>query len=702
MHWIGKAQHHNQFAAGVDELPSLPQVLLEVMDACQAPSVDFDQLADSICKDPVLLLKIISIACSTRPVQTDQLQSFSQMLANLGTSTIRTIVITATVNYYFASSDEKNSRAQKRIWQDSLRCAYLTSELAEEAGYQNSTEAYCAGLLHNVGELMLLIGNPKEYAETYLSVSSEKELTLFEEEWFGANSCALGADTIQNLIADSFISDALLYQQEATSAITDTPQIVQFLNLAQKLCTPNLALESYAPAAQQQLGINSQQLLDAKERAEQKLANLYHQLGIHNTADLAHNINDMAVRNKLGGHIKGFATMFGLNQRQGVDTLQENAWYGVLRNFNILFGFSRAIAFQYKQESNLLQGIAGSGGDTAKLKQLSLQVSNGRSMVAECLLNAAPCYSETLEGKHAHSLTDQQLLRFLGSESFACIPLIDNGFRFGVIVVGMKRQQLLALSHQELLIEQFSKAASNNLAEQQQSALIFQQSLDTQRAQQVNGIRKLAHEAANPLGVISNYIQVLTKTLDSDETVNKQLNLIREELERVSSLIDKMKDVDVSVKFEEGLININQLIEDQVSIFRNSVFATNDISCDMALGDGIPLLKSHAPSVKQILTNLLKNAVEAMPHGGKVRVSSRGNVNFNGSLHVVLTIADTGTGITDQVMSQAFMPLNSTKGKDHTGLGLSIVSNLVANLNGHISCSNGINGGAEFTILLPC
>lgn len=394
--------------------------------------------------------------------------------------------------------------------------------------------------------------------------------------------------------------------------------------------------------------------------------------------------------------------MYGLSQRQSVDNLRENAWHGVLRNLNILFGFTRSIAFEYQQESNLLTGIAGNCSDRVKLKQLSLQVSNGRSLVAESLLKETPHFSETLEGKCAHTLTDQQLLRFLGTESFACIPLVENGYRFGVIVVGAKRQQLISLSQQQLLIDQFSKAASSNIAEQQESALIFQQSLDTQRAQQISSIRKLAHEAANPLGVIKNYIQVLTRTLTDDVKVTDQLQLINDEIDRVASLIGKMKEVDEGVKFDDGLININQLIEDQVSIFRNSVFTTNAISCELDLDNQIPMLKTHAPSLKQVLTNLLKNSVEAMPNGGRVTLTSRGNVNFNGKIHVVLTIADTGTGITEQIIGKAFSPLNSNKGKDHSGLGLSIVSNLVAKLEGHISCRNGNDSGAEFTILLPC
>ncbi len=701
MHWIDKAQPQNLFAAGIDELPSMPQTLLEVLDACQKPNVDFAHLAQIVRQDPVLLLKALTIASSTRTLSNAQLENLDQVLIFLGIGTIRTIAVTSTINYYFSRPDEQTSRAQKKYWQDALRCALVCQELAETISYPYPQEAYNAGLLHSIGELALLTGNPKEYADTYLSVSSDRELNLFEEEWFGANSCMMGAEELEELIEDSFISDALRYQQQSASAVMDTPTLVQLLNLALTSKNEQLSVSTSneEPIA---LGIPAKQFNAIKEQAEQQLIQLNQSLGIQHSNDLTPNINDMAVKNKLGAHIKGFATMYGLNQRQPTDKLQTDAWHGVLTNLNILFGFTRSIAFEYHHDSNTLTGIAGNSTDMVKLKQLNLQVSNGRSLAADSLLNGSPVYSETLEGKNAHSLADQQLQRFLGNEGFACIPILENGYRFGVIVVGAKRQQLISLSQQHLLIDQFSKAAASNLAEQQESALIFQQTLDTQRSQQLNGIRKLAHEAANPLGVIKNYVQVLSRSLADNNEAEEQLQLIQQEIDRVASLIDNMHDIDKGVNFCDGLININQLIEDQVEIFRNSAFATNSISCRLDLDKQLPMLKTHAPSIKQIFTNLLRNSVEAMPNGGRVTLTSRSNINFNGKIYVVLTIADTGTGITDKMIGKAFTPLNSSKGKDHSGLGLSVVSNLVTKLDGHISCRNGNDGGAEFTILLPC
>ncbi len=314
MHWItNTTKPQKLFAAGIDELPSMPQVLLEVMDACQKPNTSFSQLAKIIKKDPVLLYKAISIASNGRSLTNSQLENLDQILAFLGLGTIRTIAVTSTINFYFNRPDEQANRAQKKFWKGSLRCALICQGLAEALNYPFPQEAYTAGLLHNIGELSLLVGNPKDYADTYLSVSSDKELNLFEEEWFGANSNAMGAETLQDLIDDSFISDALLYQQQSSTAVPDTPVLVQLLNLAVKTANSEPdQTEELRPL----LGINNKQRVQIKELADQQLSNFNQTLGIHHSNELTPNISDMAVRNKLGAHIKGFATIYGLNQRQ--------------------------------------------------------------------------------------------------------------------------------------------------------------------------------------------------------------------------------------------------------------------------------------------------------------------------------------------------------------------------------------------------
>jgi signal transduction histidine kinase len=101
-----------------------------------------------------------------------------------------------------------------------------------------------------------------------------------------------------------------------------------------------------------------------------------------------------------------------------------------------------------------------------------------------------------------------------------------------------------------------------------------------------------------------------------------------------------------------------------------------------------------------VITNLLKNAVEALPGGGTITVQTR-RLNVGGAPFVEIRIGDDGPGVPPEILPRLFTPLKSTKGEAHSGLGLTIVSNLVTQLEGTISCSNKDVRGAEFVVRLP-
>jgi signal transduction histidine kinase len=104
--------------------------------------------------------------------------------------------------------------------------------------------------------------------------------------------------------------------------------------------------------------------------------------------------------------------------------------------------------------------------------------------------------------------------------------------------------------------------------------------------------------------------------------------------------------------------------------------------------------------LKQILVNLIKNAVEALPDGGHIEIASRGHVNRERRMYAELVVSDNGPGLSPEVMANLFSKVRSTKEGQHRGLGLSIVHGLVQKVGGMISCRSGRSGTA-FEILLP-
>ncbi len=128
--------------------------------------------------------------------------------------------------------------------------------------------------------------------------------------------------------------------------------------------------------------------------------------------------------------------------------------------------------------------------------------------------------------------------------------------------------------------------------------------------------------------------------------------------------------------------------------------ATTDITLQKTIADDLPKIEGDRERIRQVLVNLLTNAVESMPEGGTVSVSLEGD---EGNLGVILEISDEGTGILKEIQDRIFQPFFTTKIEERgTGLGLSIAHSIVSEHGGSIEVeSNPLLRGSTFTVRLP-
>ncbi|MCI0666581.1 MAG: HDOD domain-containing protein, partial [Methylococcaceae bacterium] len=214
-------------------LPSLDQVLIEIIHACGSDDTSFERLAEIISTDSAMTVKILTIVNSpghflVRPVTT--LQS---ALINLGIDTIKTLAITASLQKVFNGFHPGADFDSKLFWKKSLHCGLMVKELAGLTGYSKTDEAYLAGLLHNIGELVIASNFPSEFQ--YCRMLGTDEKLAFEQKQFGFNHYDAGAWVVGQWHLHSFISDAILYQQEPRETILDSHILVRFIFLANQL-----------------------------------------------------------------------------------------------------------------------------------------------------------------------------------------------------------------------------------------------------------------------------------------------------------------------------------------------------------------------------------------------------------------------------------------------------------------------------------
>jgi len=142
-------------------------------------------------------------------------------------------------------------------------------------------------------------------------------------------------------------------------------------------------------------------------------------------------------------------------------------------------------------------------------------------------------------------------------------------------------------------------------------------------------------------------------------------------------------------------------VDDVLRLFRTTNFIPANVEIVVSMLDADSRIEGDPDILKQILVNLVKNAIEALAaSGGRIEIANRGHVNRERRLYLELVVSDTGPGLSREVLANLFSAVKSTKEGPHHGLGLSIVHSLVKKLNGHIACRSGTTG-TSFEILLP-
>lgn len=686
----------------VGQLPSIPRILLKLVEACHKVDVSFEELAEIMQQDVGLSAKIIAVANSPAYAQWNGVRDFNRLLVALGLNTIKTIAITSAVHQFFSQFNSETGRWFGEFWHRSLLCACSARALARLTNYESLDEAYLAGLLHRVGQLVFMKQAPDQYLTLLSTATEETQVNIQERELFGGTCPELGALLAREWELSPFLSDAIRYQREPADALLDTPRLVRLINFSHKLSEGKLSPELLYKEADLLFGLSQPVIEDLLVEVKDEVARAAEGLGIDlDDGGDGFYADSEEVRLELARKVREFALLDGARQNMGgADDLGQMLG-AILQDINLLFGLSRGICFLLDSGRMTLQASAGNCLPKQQLRELQIVLKSGRSLVAESLIDERVRSTFDVESDTPRAVVDGQLSKLLDSEGILCIPLATAAERVGVLVAGLGGGAWPRLAGQMQMLNCFAGVAADLVHQRQHAAQERETVLEQEREHQQQQIRKLVHEANNPLAIISNYLQVLSLRLKQDPSVQEQLSILSEEIERVGNIILRMRDVSGPSELPQGSVEINDLIGDLLEIFQISLFTTHGIRAEVSLDASMPAILSNRNSLKQILTNLIKNAVEAMPQGGVISIGTRDQVNLDGRQYVELRVSDDGPGLSSEVLANVFSPVKSSKGKGHAGLGLTIVRNLVSDLGGSISCRNRKRGGVEFLILLP-
>ena len=204
----------------------------------------------------------------------------------------------------------------------------------------------------------------------------------------------------------------------------------------------------------------------------------------------------------------------------------------------------------------------------------------------------------------------------------------------------------------------------------------------------------LAHEIRNPLGIIKTATQLLHRRADLPETDKRHLEYVVSEVSRINDLITEFLDFAKPSAPMRSTQPARTLVDELVG-FCAPELASHNI--DVRIDDQAPgaTIYADARQLKQAGLNLIVNAIDAMPDGGRLTLSIR-----NDTTYTIIGVTDTGQGIEADMLERIFTPFVTTKASG-TGLGLAKVFSIMENHDGRIECISEKDAGATFSLYIP-
>jgi PAS domain S-box-containing protein len=212
----------------------------------------------------------------------------------------------------------------------------------------------------------------------------------------------------------------------------------------------------------------------------------------------------------------------------------------------------------------------------------------------------------------------------------------------------------------------------------------------------------IAHDFNNLLQAILGYAQLMARSPGNADVVRRGLDVIEKAANGGAETVRRIQKF-ARLRPDEPFVtmDLNQVVRDSLAITRprweeKKVKGGVPLQLELELGP-VPVVMGRPAELNEVITNLVLNAIDAMPKGGTLRIRTR----LGDHRHALITVADTGMGMSEEVRKKVFDPFFTTKGEEGTGLGLSVSHSIVERHGGDLKVDSRPGEGTTFTITLP-
>jgi HD-like signal output (HDOD) protein/signal transduction histidine kinase len=694
------------------KVPSPPQVLLRMMQLVDDDRSSMNELAQLVEQDAGLSARVLTVANSPALGRGRELKDIDSCLVALGTRLVRSIATCLSIQSLFDRNSGKSSPDLSKFWAHSLVVAELARSLATSSNYPHPEEAYMAGLLHDVGELILLSALGNSYAQLLGDSADETLLLAQETARFGVHHGEIGTWLADKWKLDSSFADGILFHHAAAEEIVTAATLPQLIWVAHALVADEEISEDLFSLQNTMFGGNSKdKLLELRNQAEQRTRMLAEALNLK----LPEKLSGLRIWEKLNGSTASgvevddpeseIAAMLGgmaLLQplQQDLFELESDAeiLLSLKESARILFDLSKVAFLLIDPVDDKLSGKT-IGGQPAIFRQVDLPLEEQRSVTVAAVIRKELCCTFDAKFSGRSSLIDQQFARALSASGLICIPMTARHTSIGVMVCGLSAGQFERLNRRLPWLLNFGKIAAISL-DALREAKNYREQVEHEAASRfTRQARRVIHEAGNPLGIIKSYLKILDRKLPGDTEVRQELEILAEEIDRVAGIVNRMSEVPQDQPSGGGL-DVGDLIQELLLLYGEALFHAKGIAIETTLPKEPLRIICEQNSLKQILLNLWKNASEALSSGQQFKISLTDDVIHNGQAYVQIRLDDNGPGMSDAAMKSIHAPFDPAN-SGRRGMGLSIVGELARKQGIPITCRSQPGKGTSMALLLP-
>lgn len=688
----------------------MPQVLVQLIDICHAQEIDLQQVIQVVTKDAPLSAKVLQLVNSAFIGSRKNFTDVAQAIVFLGADVIKNLAISVSVQQVFRRVETNGLLSLDRFWHHSFQTALLAQNIAQTTSFPSTSEAYLAGLLHDIGKLILWMAFPGQYAPLLLKGvrCHDARLAFLEQERFEIDHCEAGGWLCDQWQLPSILSDAVRYHHHPVEEVAQALPLTKIIALADLLSHGDPHDRDIIDTAGRLLHITSSQLeiitLDVEEQVTLIADEFNIRIPSSTKSSMEKDKESEEVHKQVSlgliNRVRDISQLTGpLEELLKVET-RDQMMLVIEQSLKILFNESNCLFFTWSNHDNtLLQGqVSPKNHLFGTVDQFTFKVTpEGSSLLERAVSkkNLIHSFNSSDEQPRKLSLLDQQLLHLFNKDVFSAVPMVYNNEVQGLLIIAFQKEDqkrfLSQLTPVHILAQHAAIALYLEQLHLRQTEQLVQERIDA--ASQL--AKKVAHEINNPVAILKNYTQILKIKSQSGEAIDSELVIIDEELTRIGNLTEQLQDLateqtDRHVK----PIEINTLLANILHLYTASPANKHSAEILFTPDEAAPMVIANEDSIRQIMMNLINNAMDAMSEKGTIEVTTAKVAD-----KAIITVADNGPGISEQDQQEMYTPGYTTKHNGHSGLGLAIIKKLTEEMGGSIMCQSS-HQGTTFSISL--